>query len=193
MAPTPDPATAASGLLREFEERFGVPDAPPIPVERIATSYLDLDIDEHDDIRALPGAPQDQGHLSGMLDPEQMIIWLDRGESAAHPRRRRFTIAHEMGHWRMHVPKLRGPIFEARGNIYEDEPEPSAVPELRRREAEANAFARELLMPETLIRRHVEETGCNLPALVERFDVSMSAMRLRVMTLGLMPAWMTQR
>ena len=128
-----------------------------------------------------------------MLDPENLTIWLDRRESLSALRRRRFTIAHEIGHWRLHIPRSRVAIFEAGGDISEDQAEPSGALGRRRHEAEANAFARELLMPEELLRSQVRETGCNLAMLVERFDVSMSAMKLRVMTLALMPAWMPAR
>jgi Zn-dependent peptidase ImmA (M78 family) len=34
------------------------------------------------------------------------------------------------------------------------------------------------------------ETGRNLPVLAERFDVSVPALRLRLLTLGLLPPWM---
>ena len=103
-APTLKPAAAAQALLRDFEERYDAAAAPPVPVERVAGSLLGLFIDEADDIRALPGAPTDQGRLSGMLDAEEMILWVDRGEARRSPGRRRFTIAHEIGHLLLHVP-----------------------------------------------------------------------------------------
>lgn len=161
-----------------------------MPVERIATSLLDLLIDDHDDLRTLPGAPQDQGRLSGMLDPDEQTIWLDRADAASNQRRRRFTIAHEVGHWQLHVPADCKPYFDAPGDISPHESEPRPVPGLRRRESEANAFARELLMPELLVREQARATGCNLAALAERFDVSVPAIRLRLRLLALLPAGM---
>ncbi len=65
-----DPVAAALKVLREYESAYGADDVPPVPVEDIAESHLDLLIEECDDVRAMPGAPQDQGRLSGMLDPE---------------------------------------------------------------------------------------------------------------------------
>jgi Zn-dependent peptidase ImmA (M78 family) len=62
--------------------------------------------------------------------------------------------------------------------------------ELARQEREANAFASELLMPELLVHEQARATGCNLSAMAERFDVSVPAIRLRLLTLGLLPAWM---
>ena len=98
-----DPQTAAEEALREFEKRFELREVPPVPVERIASSLLDLLIEETEDVRSIPGAPTDQGRLSGMLVPETRTIWVDRVEAARSPGRRRFTIAHECGHWVLHV------------------------------------------------------------------------------------------
>ena len=192
-APTTDPATAAQALLREFEDRYGSSDAPPVPVERIASSLLGLLIDEHDDIRSLVNAPKDQGHLSGMLDPDEMIIWVDATEARRSPRRKRFTIAHEIGHFRMHAPGSTG-VFADRDNDISELPRDSTgaamPPPLKQREREADAFARELVMPELLVTEHAQQAGFNLPALAERFDVSVPAIRLRLRLLGVLPKYM---
>jgi len=188
-APTPKPAAAAQQLLRDFEQRYDASEAPPVAVERIARSLLGLFVDEADDIRALPGAPADQGRLSGMLDPAEMVIWVDRGEAGRSPGRRRFTIAHEVGHLLLHVPAASEAFYDRPADIREvdDGAVGAAVPELRRREREANVFARELLMPETLLNEQARATGFNLPALAERFEVSVPAMRLRLRLLKLLP------
>jgi hypothetical protein len=175
--------------LRDFRANFRVAAAPPVPVERIATSLLDLLIEECDDVRAVPGAPTDQGRLSGMIVPATRIIWLDRTECARSRGRRRFTIAHECGHWVLHIAGAEQPVT-CRPEDVSEQPDVEKVRQLRRLEAEANAFARELLMPESLVVEHAQATGCNLAALAERFDVSVPAIRLRLLTLGLLPAWM---
>ncbi|MHB1569701.1 MAG: ImmA/IrrE family metallo-endopeptidase [Solirubrobacteraceae bacterium] len=184
------PEGAAVALLREFEARFTVDEVPPVPVERIAESHLGLLIEEIDDVRSLPNAPTDQGPLSGMLDAEAQTIWLDRAEARRSRGRRRFTIAHECGHWVLHVGAngllicREQDVGAGAGGVAQ------SVKPLRQREAEANAFAQALLMPELLVHEHAERTGCNLAALAERFDVSVPAIRLRLLTLGLLPAWM---
>lgn len=166
-----------------------------MPVDRIANSLLSLLIEEHDDIRSLPKAPKDQGHLSGMLDanPTEMTIWVDATEAHRSPQRKRFTIAHEIGHFRLHVPPAGG-VFADRAEDIRELPRngdgPGAIPPLKRREDEANRFARELLMPELLVTEHARETGFNLPALGERFDVSVPAIRLRLRLLGVLPRYM---
>lgn len=178
------PEDTAVDLLREFEARFAVHDVPPVPVERIAESHLGLLIEEIDDIRSLPNAPSNQGALSGLLDAQTRTIWLDRAEARRSGGRRRFTIAHECGHWVLHV--MGAGLLVCRAG----EVETVGDGALRRREAEANAFAQALLMPELLVHQHADATGCNLAALAERFDVSVAAMRLRLLTLGLLPPWM---
>jgi hypothetical protein len=189
VATTSQPEQAADALLREFETRFRVAHVPPVPVERIASSLLDLLIEECDDVRSVPGAPADQGRLSGMIVPATRIIWLDRTECARSRGRRRFTIAHECGHWVLHIAGAEQPVT-CRPEDVSEQPDVEKVRQLRRLEAEANAFARELLMPESLVVEHAHATGCNLAALAERFDVSVPAIRLRLLTLGLLPAWM---
>jgi hypothetical protein len=189
VASTSQPEQAAATLLREFETRFRVAHVPPVPVERIASSLLDLLIEECDDVRSVPGAPADQGRLSGMIVPATRIIWLDRTECARSRGRRRFTIAHECGHWVLHIAGAEQPVT-CRPEDVSEQPDVEKVRQLRRLEAEANAFARELLMPESLVVEHAHATGCNLAALAERFDVSVPAIRLRLLTLGLLPAWM---
>lgn len=188
-ARTLKPVTAAQALLRDFEQRYDADEAPPVPVERVASSLLGLFIDETDDIRSLPGAPADQGRLSGMLDPGGMVVWVDRGEARRSPGRRRFTIAHEIGHLILHVPTSEGVFYDRPTDIREiDEGSPGEeLPELRKREREANVFARELLMPEPLVNEQAHATGFNLPALANRFEVSVPAMRLRLRLLKLLP------
>lgn len=188
-APTLEPAAAAQALLRDFEERYDAAEAPPVPVERVATSLLGLFVDEADDVRSLPGAPTDQGRLSGMLDAGEMVVWVDRGEARRSPGRRRFTIAHEIGHLMLHVPVGKEVFYDRPADIREidDDPPGEELPELRRREREANVFARELLMPERLVNEQAHATGFNLPALANRFEVSVPAMRLRLRLLKLLP------
>jgi hypothetical protein len=188
-ARTPKPAAAAQGLLRDFEERYDTAEAPPVPVERVASSLLGLFVDEADDIRALPGAPTDQGRLSGMLDSGEMVIWVDRDEARRSPGRRRFTIAHEVGHLLLHVPVSHEVFYDRPADIREIDEDPAGeeLPELRQREREANVFARELLMPERLVDEQAHATGFNLPALANRFEVSVPAMRLRLRLLKLLP------
>ncbi len=87
--------------------------------------------------------------------------------------RRRFTIAHEIGHFVLHPERCR----PERGG---------AVNEAGRlEEREADSFAAELLMPEHLVREAVREHGLDATRLADRFEVSRKAMLTRLRSLGL--------
>lgn len=92
---------------------------------------------------------------------------------ASDERRRRFTIAHEIGHFVLHPERVapeRGGSVNAAG---------------RAQEREADQFAAELLMPEALVRDAVGRQGVDLQRLADRFEVSQQAMRTRLRSLGL--------
>lgn len=179
---TPKAAAVATQLLAEYESCFGLASAPPVPVEEIARSLLVLWIEEADDLRNVPGAPTDQGSLSGLLVPSELTVWLDRSEAARSPGRRRFTIAHEIGHFVLHAGRSQAAATSyCRGSDLERSD--SA-------EGEANRFAAALLMPEPLVEHEATRCGCNIALLAERFAVSVPAMKLRLLTLDLLPAWM---
>ena len=88
--------------------------------------------------------------------------------------RRRFTIAHEIGHFVLHPERGRPEC----GGAAVDEAE-------RVEECEADAFAAELLMPERLVREAVHKQGPDVDRLAGRFEVGRKAMRARLDDLGL--------
>ena len=88
-------------------------------------------------------------------------------QGTADSGRRRFTIAHEIGHFVLHPE--RGAVDEAG----------------RTEEREADAFAAELLMPEYLVREAVREQGLDDARLADRFEVGRKAMQARLRDLGL--------
>ena len=87
--------------------------------------------------------------------------------------RRRFSIAHEVGHFVLHpgrlAPERSGMANEA----------------MRFEEREADSFAAELLMPEHMVRRAALQDGADASRLADRFEVSEAAMSLRLRRLGL--------
>jgi Zn-dependent peptidase ImmA (M78 family) len=87
--------------------------------------------------------------------------------------RRRFTIAHEIGHFVLHPERCRP---ERGGGVNEAG---------RREEREADTFAAELLMPEYLVREAVREQGLDATRLADRFEVSRKAMQTRLRSLDL--------
>ena len=111
--------------------------------------------------------------VSGMLLPPERRIYLNGSES---PERRRFTLAHELGHWVCQcLEGLSAPRYCRAEEIGLD-PAAKAV------EREANVFAAELLMPEDAVRvgwaGSIERCG-------ETFGVSAEAMHWRLYNLGL--------
>jgi hypothetical protein len=87
--------------------------------------------------------------------------------------RRRFTIAHEIGHFVLHPERCR----PERGGVVNEAG--------RMEEREADAFAAELLMPEHLVRDAVREQGLDVERLADRFEVSRKAMQARLRHMGL--------
>jgi Zn-dependent peptidase ImmA (M78 family) len=89
--------------------------------------------------------------------------------------RRRFTLAHELGHFHLHLPKhIKTPGFCSISRAYKSY---DTV------EIEANQYAANLLMPEWLIRSVTTECEWNLSMLSEYFMVSQRAMSIRLGTL----------
>ena len=87
--------------------------------------------------------------------------------------RRRFAIAHEIGHFVLHPEPRRRERSGAVGETGHGE------------EREADAFAAELLMPEHLVREAVREHGPDVARLADRFAVSRKTMQARLRHLGL--------
>jgi predicted transcriptional regulator len=149
---------------------------PPLDVEELAGSLCRLRVRTADDLCAIAGAAT-QTPLSGVLLPARWEIWVRRDEPVP---RRRFTVAHEIGHHLLHAD---GAAVLCRPADVE-----AARGDERAREREANRFAAELLMPEQLVRAAADADGPDPIALAERFGVSDVAMGFRLVTLGYLAA-----
>lgn len=101
--------------------------------------------------------------------------------------RRRFTIAHELGHYELHRDK--SDLFVDKQFIYRSQSS-GDTPVTLVMEQEANAFASAILMPTDLLRREIQLTNLNLrdddaiAKLARHFDVSTTAMSIRISGLG---------
>lgn len=110
--------------------------------------------------------------------------------SRHHINRRRFTIAHEIGHFVLDHGGLQfidaAPVFfrdekSAQGTSYE--------------EVEANSFAAELLMPEQSLQNLLRNNPIDafdeiaLQILANRFEVSTQALTIRLVNLRLITSW----
>jgi IrrE N-terminal-like domain len=170
-----DEVEAARAALARFTDTYACA-APPVDVEELAGSLCRLRVRDADDLCPIAGLPA-KTPLSGVLLPARWEIWVRRDEPGP---RRRFTVAHEVGHHLLHsdgaaVLCRPADVEAARG----DE---------RTREREANRFAAELLMPEPLVREHADRDGPDPIALAECFGVSDVAMGYRLVNLGYLTA-----
>lgn len=159
-------------------------EAPPVDVEYLAEEAAGLDVQLHGNLRSLLAEPGPA--LSGLLLVHEQRVYVDAVEAERSEGRRRFTIAHELGHWHLHRSKGDShycrpeDIGASRGELHH----------LRRVESEANRFAAALLMPETVVRREAPRLRLSVPALARRFGVSGTAMQVRLEELDLLPNYM---
>jgi Zn-dependent peptidase ImmA (M78 family) len=148
-------------------EAVGVdPQTVPIDPVRIARE-LDLQVFI---------SPMDS-ELSGALVKERgedPVIYLSAADAV---NRRRFTCAHELGHYQQHVGAAEIEFIEKREVFYN--------PGTKEEEVYANAFAAALLMPAASVRIKVDETpGMPNPAVLARFfGVSAESMAYRLKNL----------
>jgi hypothetical protein len=152
----------------------------PVPVEDIADTHYGLLVREIEDLATAPGFPTlepGQG-ISGLLLAGRGEIWINAEEARRWPGRKRFTIAHELGHWCMHRSDQQA-VF-CRHNSIDPEEVPSDEPRIfPPAEAEANAFAAALLMPAPLMQREYA-IDREFFSLCERFGASNRAMSKRL-------------
>jgi len=149
----------AEQVLAELPEWLWDAESLPVPIDDIADTHFDLLIREAtpEQMLSLPGAPEleeDQA-LSGLLLASKGEIWINAEEAREWPPRRRFTIAHELGHWVMHRREGQQSLFCRHGSVDPSEKQDPALEQLTI-EDEANFFAAALTMPAPLIRVHYE-------------------------------------
>lgn len=116
-------------------------------------------------------------NLSGMFqyDKQNMpTCFVRSGDSYT---RRRFTLAHELGHFLLAHQSTEGQLFR-------DDNDTLSGSRENWQETEANQFAAELLMPEFRIHSLIRNTSQTLGSLAQTFGVSENAMTRRLRNLG---------
>lgn len=123
--------------------------------------------------------------VSGMLirDGEALTVGLNSKQAR---QRQRFTLAHELGHLRLHRGRPLIVDSLVRVNLRDS----TSATATDREEIEANRFAASLLMPEAMIRAAVANAATGRPVQLQRelaqlFDVSAEAMGYRLINLGI--------
>ena len=100
--------------------------------------------------------------------------------------RKRFSIAHEIGHMLLHAPKTEDGLFACDGVFYRDSSREYASPE---QEWESNEFAAALLMPRKefvdFCYGNAVDGGIEVRAVADNFNVSIQAADVRGSSLNL--------
>jgi len=120
-------------------ETFGV-DAPPIPLEEIVASF-GLNIVYADFSKLKEG-----NKIAGFIDFDKHRIIVNKDDP---PARQRFTIAHELGHYRLHEDYIKD---ENKYKVLLRVPLENK--EYSPEEKEANCFAAYLLVPSSLLKKY---------------------------------------
>ncbi len=129
---------------------------PPVDVYEIARNY-DIDVNE-------ARFPEAYKHISGFITPKDNRATMYVNETDAEPRRK-FTVAHELGHWLLHKNEIlsdpsKSVLYRIALGKLNDDP----------MEREANAFAAELLVPMEFFKKM--EKGRSQDELAKTFGVS---------------------
>ena len=156
----------AEHLLARFTAVFGASDGA-VPVDALATDLLGLFVVESDDIE-----------VSGLLVPATRYVYLNAREARESEGRRRFTLAHEIGHWVCQCDEGMAAAPEPILCRDSDMASKTGGP----LEREANNFAASQLMPEQQVRE-VAADGMPVDAAADLFGVSDVAMEWRYFNL----------
>jgi Zn-dependent peptidase ImmA (M78 family) len=162
-------------------DKHGIQPSTAVDVYGIARSYGIKIIEE-------PGADTLSGFLLRDSDADDAVIGVNKN----HPlTRKRFTVAHELGHYLLH--RYEGFHFDGVENglqlRFRDEKSQEGTDVDER---EANLFAAELLMPADFIRSDVQKLGTvdllgdtkKLEEMAKRYKVSSQALTIRLTNLG---------
>lgn len=142
-----------------------------IPVDPVALA-------NRSGIKVMNAAFSEEG-LSGMVAKrgDNIHILVNQNDS---PLRKRFTIAHELGHYALHLSLTDGEFIDRDADLFREE-ESGALPDNSRlQEIQANQFAAALLMPDPLVRKAYHAGITDLQSLARFFNVSESAMGYRM-------------
>jgi hypothetical protein len=184
---------AVAAQLRNVPDYIWDCSSFPVPIETIADSYYGLFVREEANLAREIGRSSGP-HISGLLFPAKKEIWVDAEEAHRWPGRKRFTIAHEIGHWVLHceMKAVGAEAVHCRSEIVDDEEgaaqagDAPAEPTPRRRrmyppeERDANQFGAALLMPRLLVESEHAHLDGDERRLAGAFNVSIAAMQWRL-------------
>lgn len=177
---------SAADLIAQYEARTGKALAAPINLETLA-GFLGIVIKED--------ANLEHEDVIGQIcfENSQPVVSINPLQNTYLPRRR-FTLAHEIGHFCLHTDNVRAGFKDNQKTMSRSE----SYWDIK--ESEANSFAAQLLMPKPLI---IKEAGAIISAyrafngsegmptedfirqMAYRFSVSNTAMEYRLKNIGI--------
>jgi Zn-dependent peptidase ImmA (M78 family) len=151
-------------LLAEYEETTAQPITLPVPVADITTYHLALRL-EFADMHQTLDIPmlRDEPDILGAIWVRDEVILIDRSLDPEHnpsmQGRYRFSVAHEIGHWRLHRSYVATDANQA--SLFDGVPEPTVICRSSQAkepiERQADLFASCLLMPRRRVHQEWQE------------------------------------
>ena len=180
--------TAATRLLGGYEHKFGAITVPPVPVEDIADAYLDLRI-----LWDTLSEPVGTSLLAGLSPGKRMIVFNESRREVIEDTQGLYNtvMGHEIGHWELHVEHSVGlqqrlPKLDQEYDCLFQEATSTQGP----KEMQAHRFMGFLLMPSHLLSKAIRDIDLtswkNLYELRQLFQVTISALRIRLERLGVL-------
>lgn len=164
----------AAKAAKELLQKYGI-SKPPVDIERLA---------KREGLRVVEERLESE--ISGMLyrEGERATILINKDDA---PVRKRFSIAHELGHFFLHTSS--SVFVDRRVRFRDSSSSQGTIPE----EIEANSFAADLLMPQSWVLREVSRLRLRrfpptdeqlIEQLADLFQVSKQAIEYRLANLG---------
>lgn len=155
-------------------------------IRQLNINELPVKIEDIAKKRGLRVMPYDfDEDISGVLVIDNGVGTIGYNQSEARVRRR-FTIAHELGHYELH--RSESTVFMDKGyNAIFRSQQSGLTEKTEALEREANTFAAYLLMPDDLLKREIDKVEFDLGSedgiktLAKIFDVSSQAMYYRIL------------
>jgi predicted transcriptional regulator len=153
--------------IMDIAARLNITTYPKLDIKRIIQEIFSITVEETELGKSVSGFLERIGSA--------WKIYLNRFETE---QRKRFTMAHELGHFIKHRDKYAqsGTIMYDQIFFRDENTNPM--------EREANKFAAELLMPKATFDTLIQEGNNTISKLADSFDLSTSAVRYRAQDLG---------
>ena len=175
----------ADDLLDIYQRQSGFPLRPPIQADLVAES-VGLNI-LWEEIREEPGTT-----VCAEIRPDERLIVVNERRRSLLESNLGFyntTVAHELGHWWLHIDHAALNHEKLVGYVRSFAPPRTQDGRDRRDERNAHEFMGHLLMPRSLLLPRVDDMNLynwrSLYQLRDEFGVTITAMKVRLETLGL--------